>query len=155
VSEEPHVEKPAEPELWTPEPTMNGPTRARQIVGRPAPPHFHDSNFVAFLGQSMCGNTTTKAGPNDDEIKVELAVTGCHGWLRFVIKNGPELLPSKKPIRWSRHHTGSNANLKSRSREYAGISERIGRSGDGSPTNVDMARWEDRHHPSNTWPAAA
>lgn len=78
VSEEPHVEKATQPELGTPEPTMDGPVGALQIIECPAPAHFHDTYFVALLWKPMGGNTAAKSRSDDDKVEIELAVGACH-----------------------------------------------------------------------------
>src|ERR1019366_2017096 len=78
VPEEPHVEEAAQAEVGTPEPAMDGPTGAWQIVRRPAPAHLHDRNTIALLHESMGGNTATEARTDDDKVKIELVVEVCH-----------------------------------------------------------------------------
>jgi len=78
MPEEPHVEEAAQAEFGTPEPAMDGPTGVRQLVGRPAPAHLNDSNSVALLHQPMGRNTAAKTGPDDDEVEIELVISGRH-----------------------------------------------------------------------------
>ena len=78
MPEEPHVEEAAQAEFGTPDPAMNGPTGARQVVRCPAPTHLHDGDFVALLRQPKGRNTAAKAGSDDDEVEIELVVAGLH-----------------------------------------------------------------------------
>jgi hypothetical protein len=78
VPEEPHVEKPAQTELGTPEVPVDRPTGARQGGGRPAPAHFHDRNTIALLRKSMRGHTAAETRADDDKIEIELVVSICH-----------------------------------------------------------------------------
>jgi len=71
MPEEPHVEEAAQPEFGTPEPAMDGPTGVRQIVGRPAPPHFHDGNAVALLHQSVGRHAAAETGADHDVVEIE------------------------------------------------------------------------------------
>jgi len=66
-----HIEKPAQSELWPPEPAMDRPARAWEILRSPAPPHLHHGHTVALFHQPMSGYTAAKTGANYDEVEIE------------------------------------------------------------------------------------
>ena len=81
VSKQSHVEKSAKTEPRTPEPSVNGPARARKGFARPAAAHFHHANPIAFFGQAMRRNATPEARADHDEVEIELG-GGWHNLLR-------------------------------------------------------------------------
>ena len=71
MAEEPHVEEAAQSQLGPPEPAMDRPARAREILRSPTPSHLHDGNPIAFLRQSVGRHTAAKTGANYDEVEIK------------------------------------------------------------------------------------
>jgi hypothetical protein len=53
---------------------MQEPVGVRQVLRSPAAAHLHDRYFVALLNQAVRTHAAAKAGADDDEVKIELAV---------------------------------------------------------------------------------
>src|SRR5579872_2008294 len=91
VREQAHVEETAQTEAGTPEPAMNGPTRAGQGVFVPPPAHLHHSNRVTLLGEAVGCDAAPEAGSDHDKVEVKLLVACRHtGPLVRTPANGPD-----------------------------------------------------------------
>jgi len=71
VPKQTHIEKAAQSQLRPPEPAMDRPAGAWKILRPPAPPHFHDSNSIAFLDQPVRRHTAAETGANYDKVEIE------------------------------------------------------------------------------------
>jgi len=71
---------------------VNGPTGARQVARLPSAAHFDHRNAIPFLRQPKRRNAAAKAGSDDDQVKIELAVVGRH-------RNATVLKPGLAQIR--------------------------------------------------------
>jgi hypothetical protein len=71
AAKETHVEKPAQSQLRPPEPAMDRPARAREILRLPTSPHLHDGDAVALLRQPVGSHAAAKTGANYDEVEIK------------------------------------------------------------------------------------
>jgi len=74
AAKETHIEKPAQSQLWPPEPAMDRPARAREILRSPTPPHLHDGNTKALLHQPVGSHAAAKTGANYDEVEIKFII---------------------------------------------------------------------------------
>ena len=73
------LKKPRKRQARTPEPAMDRPTGARQVLRRPAAAHLHDRDFVALLHQPVRGDAAAESGADDDEVEIALLALARHG----------------------------------------------------------------------------
>src|SRR5271157_3771193 len=79
MPEEAHIEEAAQRQVRTPEPTMDGPACARQVLRRPTAAHLHDRDFVALLDQPVGGDAAAESGTDDDKVEIPLLALARHG----------------------------------------------------------------------------